>query len=106
MSTDLDIYNPAKVRGIVEGLQEQLAATQAEARELREVLGKVYISATLPRWANDAAAAALSQPAEQAPLIIRCQVCEHHTPVVFESEPAQREARSVSDHTCNACRWW
>lgn len=34
---------------------------------------------------------ALSQPAEQAPLMIRCHVCEHHTPVVFEPEPAQRE---------------
>lgn len=38
-----------------------------------------------------AADAALSQPAEQPPLMIRCQVCEHHTPVVLEPEPAQRE---------------
>lgn len=91
---------------------EQLAAAQAEARELRDELQAELAEANKLRkllhtfavnvnslGTLDAASqlvldmkafAALSQSVEQPPLMIRCQVCEHHTPV-FEPEPAQRE---------------
>ena len=41
MTTDLDIYNPTKVRGIVESLEHDLSALRKENEALRAMLEEV-----------------------------------------------------------------
>lgn len=101
-------YHPITEADVLE-LVEAVAAAQAEARELRaELAEENKLRKLLHTFAVnvnslgtlDAASqlvldmkafAALSQAAEHPPLMIRCQVCEHHTPVVLKPEPAQRK---------------